>query len=410
MLINSEGRSILHLDLDTFFVSVERLHNSKLNGKPIIIGGTSDRGVVASCSYEARQFGVHSAMPMKMARILCSEAIIVRGDMDEYSKYSNLVTEIIAEKAPVYEKTSIDEHYLDLTGMDRFFGNLTWSNELRESIIKNTGLPISFGLSLNKTVSKIATGEAKPNNGIQVVKDEVKPFLYPLSIKKIPGIGNKTFQTLRTMGIVTIETLSNIPMDVMERMLGKNGLIIWKKANGIDATPVKPYTERKSISTEQTFQQDSTDVKRMNEIIASMVEKLAFELRKKQKLTSCVTVKIRYSNFDTHTLQKRVAYTAFDHTLTEVAKELFKKLYTRRMLIRLIGVKFSYLVHGFQQLDLFEDTPEMVNMYKAMDAIRRRYGVKSIRKAISLASRYEGTWGSTPGNENIVPYPFMRGN
>ena len=408
MIVNSSNRSILHLDLDTFFVSVERLQNHKLKGKPVLIGGMSDRGVVASCSYEARKYGVHSAMPMKMARTLCNDAIIIRGDMDQYSKYSNMVTEIIAEKAPVYEKTSIDEHYVDLTGMDRFFGSLKWSTELRKSITRNTGLPISFGLSLNKTVSKIATGEAKPNGQREVRKEDVKPFLSPLSIQKIPGIGSKTFQMLRTMGITTIEMLSGIPLDVMERMLGKNGAVIWKKANGIDLTPVKPYTERKSISTEQTFDQDSTDIKRMNEIIASMVEKIAFELRKKQKLTSCVTVKIRYSNFDTHTLQKRITYTSFDHTLTKVAKELFKKLYARRMLIRLIGVKFSHLVHGFQQLNLFEDTPEMVNMYLAMDKIRKRYGSRSIRKAVSLAGRDDGVWSNDPATANIVPYPFMR--
>jgi DNA polymerase IV len=387
MLFVADSRSILHLDMDTFFVSVERLQNSKLNGKPVIVGGFSDRAVVAGCSYEARKYGVHSAMPMKMARQLCSEAVIIRGDGDLYSKYSNLVTEIIADKAPLYEKTSIDEHYIDLTGMDRFFGKLKWSHELRQSIIKNTGLPISFGLSMNKTVSKIATGEAKPNGELEVQKDMVQSFLYPLSIRKIPGIGEKTFYMLRNMGIITIETLSKIPLDVMEKMMGVNGAIIWKKANGIDNTPVKPYSERQSISTEHTFDQDSTDIKRMNEIIVGMVEKLSFELREKQKLTSCVTVKIRYSNFDTHTLQKRITYTSFDHTLTEVAKELFKRLYTRRLLIRLIGVKFSYLVHGFQQLNLFEDTPQMVNMYLAMDRIRKRYGSKSIRKAVSLAGR-----------------------
>jgi DNA polymerase IV len=387
MLTVYDNRTILHLDLDTFFVSVERLHNSRLNGKPVIVGGLSDRGVVAGCSYEARKYGVHSAMPMKMARQLCSEAVIIRGDMDLYSKYSNLVTDIIADKAPLYEKTSIDEHYIDLTGMDRFFGKLKWSHELRQSIIKNTGLPISFGLSLNKTVSKIATGEAKPNGELEIPKDKVQPFLFPLSIRKIPGIGEKTFYMLRNMGISTIESLSRVPLDVMECMMGLNGAMLWKKANGIDNTPVKPYSERKSISTEHTFEQDSTDVKRMNEIIAGMVEKLAFDLRGKQMLTSCVTVKIRYSNFDTHTLQKRIAYTSFDHKLAEVAKELFNRLYARRLLIRLIGVKFSYLVHGFQQLNLFEDTPEMVNMYLAMDRIRNKFGSKSIRKAINLQGR-----------------------
>lgn len=410
MIIGNTNRSILHLDLDTFFVSVERLQNSKLNGIPVIIGGLSDRGVVASCSYEARKYGVHSAMPMKMARNLCHDAIIVRGDMDLYSKYSNLVTEIIADKAPLYEKTSIDEHYIDLTGMDRFFGNFTWAHDLRKSIVDNSGLPISFGLSLNKTVSKIATGESKPNGELEIPYEQIKPFLNPLSIQKIPGIGNKTFHMLRTMGIITIETLSKIPPEVMEKMMGVNGIIIWKKANGIDSTPVKPYSERKSISTECTFEQDSTDVKRMNEIVASMIEKLAFDLRKQQKLTSCVTVKIRYSNFDTHTLQKRISYTAFDHTLIEVAKELFKRLYTRRLLIRLIGVKFSYLVHGFQQLNLFEDTPEMVNMYLAMDRIRKKFGSRSIRRAIGLPLRSTDIDAGLSGNNgaDAVPYPFMR--
>ncbi len=410
MIIGNKNRSILHLDLDTFFVSVERLQNSKLKGIPVIIGGLSDRGVVASCSYEARKYGVHSAMPMKMARNLCHDAIIVRGDMDLYSKYSNLVTEIIADKAPLYEKTSIDEHYIDLTGMDRFFGNLTWAHNLRKSIIDNSGLPISFGLSLNKTVSKIATGESKPNGELEIPYERIKPFLNPLSIQKIPGIGNKTFHMLRTMGIVTIETLSKIPPEVMEKMMGVNGIIIWKKANGIDSTPVKPYSERKSISTECTFEQDSTDVKRMNEIVASMVEKLAFDLRKQQKLTSCVTVKIRYSNFDTHTLQKRISYTAFDHTLIEVAKELFKRLYTRRLLIRLIGVKFSYLVHGFQQLNLFEDTPEMINMYLAMDKIRKKFGSRSIRREIGLPVHNSDIDAGFSGNSgaDAVPYPFMR--
>ncbi|MBC8342444.1 MAG: DNA polymerase IV, partial [Bacteroidetes bacterium] len=236
-------RTVVHFDLDTFFVSVERLQNSSLFGKPIIIGGTSDRGVVASCSYEARQYGVHSAMPMKMARNLCSDAIIIRGDMDQYSKYSRLVTDVIKESAPVYEKASIDEHYLDITGMDRFFGCMSWTHELRQKIITETGLPISYGLSVNKTVAKIATGEAKPNGEKEVNQLNVKPFLYPLSIRKIPMIGKKTYQLLRSMGIVRIETLSNIPKEMVQNVMGKNGLAIWKKANGIDHTPVQNYQE-----------------------------------------------------------------------------------------------------------------------------------------------------------------------
>ncbi|MEI7500017.1 MAG: DNA polymerase IV [Bacteroidota bacterium] len=378
------SRNIVHLDLDTFFVSVERLIRPELVGKPVIIGGTSDRGVVASCSYEARKFGVHSAMPMKMARVLCGDAILVRGDMELYSKYSHTVTEIIAEKAPVYEKASIDEHYLDVTGIDRFFGLQKWTHELRESIIKNTGLPISFGLSVNKTVSKIATGEAKPNGELLVERDAVQPFLSPLSIRKIPGIGEKGYRLLRSMGVVTIDTLSHIPIDMMERVMGKNGIVIWEKANGIDRTPVYPYHEAKSVSTETTFEQDSIDIIRMKEILVKMVEKISFELRDKQKLTACVTVKIRYSNFDTHTLQKQVPYTAFDHKLIPVVKELFERLYQRRMLIRLIGVRFSSLISGNPQLNMFDDNVEMVNLYQALDRIRRKYGQKIVRRGVAL--------------------------
>ncbi len=361
--------------------------NSSLEGKPIIIGGMSDRGVVSSCSYEARQFGVHSAMPMRMAKQLCGDAIFIRGDMEEYSKQSKLVTDIISESAPIYEKASIDEHYIDITGMDRFFGSLTWSKELRERIIKNTGLPISFGLSTNKTVSKIATGEAKPNGELYIPKDNVKPFLFPLSIRKIPMIGKQSYRLLRSMGVSTIRTLSMIPPEMIVQVMGKNGIVAWKKANGIDNTPVVQYSERKSISSERTFDKDTTDIIRLRNILISMVEKIAFELRKKQKLTGCITVKIRYSNFDTHTLQKHLSYTSFDHILIQTANELFDRLYTRRMLIRLIGVRFSSLVGGSQQLDLFEDRPEMIDLYQAMDSIRLRYGKKAVLRAVGVKNK-----------------------
>jgi DNA polymerase-4 len=381
---NITRRNIIHFDLDSFFVSVERLINSRLNGKPVVIGSMSGRGVVSSCSYEARKYGVHSAMPMKMARQLCADAIVVRGDMDLYSKYSNIVTGIIAERAPVYEKASIDEHYIDLTGMDRFFGCLKWAQELRCEIIKQTGLPISSGLSVNKTVSKIATGEAKPNGEKEVPGQLVRPFLDPLPISKIPMIGDKTFHLLRSMGVATIGTLSMIPLEMMEKVLGKNGIDIWKKANGIDTTPVIPYWEQKSISAERTFDTDTTDLALLNNTLVGMVEKIAYELRKEEKLTSCITVKIRYSNFDTHTLQQRIPYTSFDHKLIELAKSLFVRLYQRRMLIRLIGVKFSHLVQGTPQLNLFEDTPEMVRLYQEIDRMRKRYGKKAVGRAVGM--------------------------
>lgn len=382
--VNNEQRSIVHLDLDSFFVSVERLINGRLKDKPVIVGSTSGRGVVASCSYEARKYGVHAAMPMKMARQLCADAIIVHGDMDLYSKYSNIVTEIIALQAPAYEKASIDEHYIDITGMDRFFGCLKWTKELRGKIIRETGLPVSLGLSINKTVSKMATGEAKPNGEKEVGYTLVKNFLNPLSISKIPMLGEKTFHLLRSMGVATIGTLSLIPAEMMEKLLGKNGIMIWKKANGIDNTPVVPSWEQKSIGAERTFDMDTCDLKLLNNVLAGMVERIAYDMRKEEKLTSCVTVKIRYSNFDTHTLQQRIPYTSFDHKLVEVSRSLFYRLYQRRMLIRLIGVKFSHLVHGTPQLSLFEETPEMIRLYQTMDRIRKKYGKQSLIRAINI--------------------------
>lgn len=382
--METPNRTILHLDLDTFFVSVERLLNSKLTAKPVIIGGQSDRAVVSSCSYEARQFGVHSGMPMKMAYNLCRDAIIIWGDMDLYTKYSRLVTDVIADQAPVYEKASIDEHYIDITGMDRFFCAYTWSHELRNRILKETGLPVSFGLSVNKTVSKIATGEAKPNGEKEVPALLVQPFLNPLSIRKIPMVGEKSYQLLRSMGVSTIQTLSAIPQPMMESLLGKTGLEIWRRANGIDASPVVPYSEEKSISKECTFETDTIDIDMMKQVIIGMVEKLAFKLRKYQKLTSVVTIKIRYANYDTHTLQKKISYTSFDHVLMDTALELFKRLYERRMLIRLIGVKLGGLVNGAQQLNLFDHNEKMINLYMQIDKIKLRYGSSAIQRASGL--------------------------
>jgi DNA polymerase-4 len=377
-------RTIAHFDLDSFFVSVERKLNSSLVGKPVIIGGTSDRGVVSSCSYEARMFGVHSAMPMRMAKRLCPNAIYVKGDYDQYSKHSAEVTQIIDAKAPVYEKASIDEHYLDITGMDRFYGSMKWTHELRETIIKETGLPISFGLSVNKTVCKIATDESKPNGELYVEPERVQPFLNPLSVSKIPMVGEKTGMMLKSMGVHTIETLSKIPLETMVSVMGDSGKTIWQKANGIDNSSVIPYTERKSISTETTFEKDTIDIDMLQRKILGMVGELAFQLRKEQRVASTISVKIRYSNFDTHTQQKRIPYTSADHVIEPIIMELFKKLYNRRMLIRLIGIKFSNLASGHYQAHLFDDSLEMLNLYNAMDRMKVKYGDKAVIKAFSI--------------------------
>ncbi|MGR3857083.1 MULTISPECIES: DNA polymerase IV [Chryseobacterium] len=374
------NRAIVHMDLDTFFVSCERRNNSQLDGIPLIIGG-GDRGVVASCSYEARKFGVRSAMPIRMAVRLCPDAKVIRGDHELYSNLSHTVTEIIQERVPVMEKASIDEFYLDLSGMDKFFGCYQWTQEIAAAVTKETGLPISFALSANKTVSKIGTGEAKPVGRLEIKDLEIKPFLNPLSIKKIPMVGDKTFQLLSRIGIRTIHTLSEMPMLVLQQMIGVNGKELWKKANGIDENPVVPYSERKSISTERTFTNDTTDVLELKRLISGMAEQLAYQLRKEKWLTSTVVVKIRYANFDTETKQCKVSYTSADHTLSKVALELFNKVYTRRMRLRLVGLRFTGLVHGNHQMNLFEDTEEQMNLYQTMDYLKNRYGMGAVGRA-----------------------------
>lgn len=371
-------------DLDSFFVSVERLLNSDLNSKPVLIGGSSDRGVVASCSYETRAFGIHSAMPMKLALRLCPEAIVVRGDHDRYSKYSNIVTDIISENVPLVEKASIDEHYFDISGMDRFFGCWKWATELRQRIIRETGLPISFGLSANKTVSKIATGEAKPCGERKVDYGTERGFLGPLSIRKIPMVGDKSYTLLRNMGISKCHTLQQMEVFTMRRVLGENGVAIWKKANGEDDSPVVPFHGQKSMGKETTYHQDTIDMGILKKTLVGMVDELAFDLRRDGKLTGCITLKIRYSNFDTHTKQLRIPYTSSERVITEKVMELFTKLYSRRMLIRLIGVKFSHLITGSYQADLFNDDVRDTSLSLAMDRIRIRYGSRSVLRGVCL--------------------------
>lgn len=388
---NAMERTILHLDLNTFFVSVERLREPKLIGRPVLIGSDSDRGVVASCSYEARAFGVRSAMPMKMAKQLCPEAIILRGDSGAYLKKSDEVTEIIRASVPLFEKSSVDEFYVDLSGTDRFHGSRKLAQELRQRIVRESGLPNSFGLSINKTVSKVATGEAKHGGGEWYVdRGAEKPFLAPMPIERIPGVGEKTAHVLRSMGVARIATLQELPVDLMQRLLGEHGPVLWRKANGIDDSPVVAWHERKSISTERTFERDTIDVVKLKGMLTAMAESLAFQLRKGGKLTSCVAVKIRYADFNTHLKQQRIAYTACDHLIMPLVHELFRTLYDRRQRIRLIGVRFSHLVGGGHQMDAFADTQEAMNLYQAMDRIRKRFGDRTVMRASGMGAHSIG--------------------
>ncbi|HUN01263.1 MAG TPA: DNA polymerase IV [Niabella sp.] len=379
------NRHIAHFDLDSFFVSVELLRNPKLIGKPVLIGGSSDRGVVASCSYEARKFGIHSAMPMKTALRLCREAIVLKGDHEAYSKASALVTDVIKDAVPLFEKASIDEFYTDLTGMDKFFGCNKFTKELKQKIVRESGLPVSYGLASNKLISKVATNEVKPAGQIEIPFGNEKSFLAPLSVMKIPGIGRETGYKLLKMGVETVKILSEIPVELMQTLLGKNGAELWRRANGIDDSPVIPYHEQKSISTENTFQQDTIDMAFLHGQLVRMTEKIAFELRSQNKLTGCVTVKVRYTDFETHTIQKSIPYTNLDHLLLKAVKELFNKIYQRRILVRLTGVRFSNLVPGNYQINLFEDTQENIRLYQAIDSVKKQFGENVLARGAGLS-------------------------
>lgn len=340
---------------------------------------------------------------MRLAQQLCPQAIVIRGDSGLYSKYSHLVTEVIREQAPLYEKSSIDEFYLDLTGMDHFFGCYKWATELRERISKETGLPLSMGLSINKTVSKIGTNEAKPNGHIQVNAGHEKKFLSPLSLLKIPSVGDKTFAILREMGLEKVYTVQEMPKDLLQALLGLPGAILWDKCQGIDQTPVVPYTERKSISIERTFEQDTIDIHKMRSILLAMAENLAFQLRNGVKLTSCVTVKLRYADMNVYSKQKRIPYTSCDKTLIKLSRDLFENLYERRLRIRLIGVRYSHLVCGGQQINFLNDTEQQCKLYQAMDMLRKRYGQDAVKRAAAMGSKAIGRINPFNGEPPIIP-------
>ena len=390
-------RNIVHIDLDSFFVSVERKFDPSLIGKPVLIGGSADRGVVASCSYEARAFGIHSAMPMKQAMRLCPHAIIVRGAHGRYGEASREVTEIIHQAVPLYQKTSVDEFYIDYTGMDRFHNCYKHATELRQKIIRDTGLPISFGMSSCKTVSKMATNQAKPNGQLFVPFGKEKEFLAPLPISKIPMLGKKTCEKLYMYGIEKIADLQKADLRFLETIFGKAGKFIWEKAHGIDDGEIVPHSERKSISTEHTFSANIADKNSIETILVSMTEELASKLRRENKVASCLAIKVRYANFETHTQQEKIALTAAEHILIPGVKNLLKKAWNQHRPIRLIGVRLSDLCSGSYQINLFEDNEERIRLYQAMDKINFKFGEKTICRAA----------GMEIGTRNFNP--FMRG-
>lgn len=379
-MIETAPRIIAHFDLDSFFVSVEVLNNPSLKGKPVLVGGR-ERGVVAACSYEARKFGIHSAMPMKTAMRLCPQAIVVSGSRGDYSKFSRWVTEIIAAEAPLFEKASIDEFYLDLTGMNKYFNAFEWTKQLRAKIIDKTQLPISFGLASNKMVAKMATNEAKPNGFIWVEPGKETDFLDPMKVNKIPGVGDQTFRSLLQVGIETIKELREAKREMLERYLGNYGVDLWHKAHGRHEGLVTEYHEAKSVSTENTFEENKTDLNFLMSELVRMTEKIAFELRQDNKVAGCLAVKIRYPDFETTSRQTTMPYTFYDDEIIPVAKDLFHKLYRKNQPVRLLGVRLSELTGEAIQTNLFSDTGRKAELYKAIDDVKNRFGKSSLTKA-----------------------------
>lgn len=387
--MNKPQRYIAHFDLDSFFVSVEVLNDPSLKDKPVLVGGSAERGVVAACSYAARKFGIHSAMPMKKAMQLCPQAIIVRGTRGEYSRFSRWVTNIIAAKAPLFEKASIDEFYLDLTGMDKYFDVFQWVIDLRQEIIDETKLPISFALATNKMIAKIATDEAKPNGYIFVQPGMEREFLAPLPVNKIPGVGEHTFITLKEMGINLIGDINKHTVEELEKRLGKWGVDLWSKSHGLHFNEVHPYHEAKSISTENTFEENKTDMEFLLSELVRMTEKIAFELRQDEKLAGCIAVKIRYPDFETTSRQTTINYTFRDDELIPVAIDLFHKLYRKGKPIRLLGVRLSELTNHAVQGSLFDDGIKKTNLYKAIDDVKNKFGKGLLQKARTVKKHGE---------------------
>ncbi|MCQ2251072.1 MAG: DNA polymerase IV [Bacteroidales bacterium] len=373
---------ILHIDLDTFFVSVERLLNPDLVGKPVICGHKGERSVVSTASYEVRKFGVHSGMPMVQALRLCPQAIVVYSGHGVYGEYSRMVQQIVYESAPLYQQMSCDEYFIDLSGMDRFFDVPKWAHDLRMRIISETKLPISYGLSINRTVAKIASGQAKPMGELYIPEDKVQEFLDPLPVKKIPGVGDSILPRLHRLGISTIGDLRRYPRTLFISEFGRSADVLWLKANGIDHNPVVPNTDHKSLSTETTFEYDVSDTQRLVDTILIMADTLAYRLRAQRKKCTTVAIKIKYPDFKTEERQKTISPTDYTETIAAMAKTLFDTLYKGQP-VRLIGVRLNISAQNTMN-DLFSYNPKRDTLNHTIDGLKDRFGSDVIKSGNSF--------------------------
>jgi DNA polymerase-4 len=374
----------LHLDLDSFFVSVECVKNPSLLGKPVIVGGSETRGVVSSCSYEARKFGVRSAMPSAQAKRLCPHAIFIHGSYADYGHYSRMVTDIIASESPNFYKASIDEFYIDISGMERFFGLEKWSHQLREKIITETSLPISWGMATSKMIAKMCTQDAKPNGTYVVKKGEEQAYLDPKSVADIPFVGEKMTQSLHRFGIKTIAQLREKELEFLLKHFGKSGLYLHQKARGIGSNEMPNERVEKSISAERTFSENIADENELLSLLFKLTEKLAHELRLNQKQCSCVTIKIRYPDFSTFTHQRHLFPEYATPTLYDIAKQLLAEVWNDQKPLRQLGLRLSHLTEIEAQLNLFETNSTKKEYFKTVDSLKMKYGKSKIMFGGSL--------------------------
>jgi len=381
--------SILHVDMDAFFVSVELLERPELRGKPVVVGGRPDqRGVVSAASYEARKYGIHSAMPLRTAGRLCPHAIFLDGHHAKYSEWSDRIATILAKFSPVVEMVSIDEAYLDLAGTERLHGPpLAAADKLLRAITRATTLPCSGGLATTRLVAKVASDQAKPRGLLWVAPGREARFLAPLSVRKIPGIGQVTERALRALGIETVEQLAAVPQEKLEKIFGQWGTALFRKARGGDSYEFVIDAEPKSISQNHTFGEDTDDITVLSAMLSHLSQKACKRLREAGLATRTLTLTIRYIGFDTHTRSKTLAEpVSFDADIFSVFQNLFREHRDHSRKIRLLGVSLSGFTHGTDQLDLLEAgrREKLEKLTRATDRLRDRFGFGAVQFGGSL--------------------------
>jgi DNA polymerase-4 len=381
----------IHGAVDAFFVSVELLERPELIGKAVVVGGRPDqRGVVTAASYEARKFGVHSAMPLRTAGKLCPHAVFLDGHHHKYGEWSDRVATILAKFSPIVEMVSIDEAYLDLAGTERLQGPpLAATDKLLRTITATTGLPCSGGLAATRLVAKVASEQAKPRGLVWVVPGSEARFLAPLPVRKIPGIGEVTERALRALGLETVGQLADVPQEKLEKIFGQWGTALYRKARGGDSYEFVIDAEPKSISHNHTFGEDTNDTEVLVSMLSHLSQKACKRLREAGLATRTVTLTIRYAGFDTYTRSKTLPEpTLLDSDIFAVFLSLFRTHRNMKRKIRLLGVALSGFSHGTQQLDLLEAErrSKLEKLTRAADQLRDRFGFDSVKFGGSLHS------------------------